>query len=140
MNKIKLKPYQTIGLSMIVFILFLAGVFIDQSNDFDNILKKPMYTIGTIEEISKEARSSDYFMYTYSYNGIEYKGGISVNTSENFKLNGKYYVIFEESNPKNGFLLPFYTFDDSIQNTNKYWRETPAQLDLKEIEHLMKNY
>lgn len=140
MKKIKLKPYQTIGLSMVVFILFLAGVFINQYNNHNNILKNPMYTIGTIVEISKEARSSDSFMYTYSYNGIVYKRGISVNTSENFKLNGKYYVIFEASKPKNGLILPFYTFNDSIQDTNKYWKETPAHLDLKEIENFMKNY
>lgn len=98
-----------------------------------------MYTIGTIEEVSKEARSSDSFMYTYNYKGIEYKRGISVNSSKEFKINGKYYVIFEENNPKNGLLLPFYTFDDSIQNTNTYWKEIPNHLNLNEIEHFMKN-
>lgn len=140
MKKIKLKPYQTTSLLLIIFILFYAGLFINQSNNFKNILKNPMYTIGTIEEISKEATSIDYFVYTYSYNGIEYKSGVSVIDSENFKLNGKYYVIFEASNPENGLLLPFYTFNDSIQDTDKYWNVTPAHLNFEDIKYYMENY
>lgn len=125
---------------MIVFILFLADVFIDQTNDRNNILKNPMYIIGTIVEISKNARSSDSFMYTYNYNGIKYKSGISVNSSKDFKLHGKYYVIFEESNPKNGLILPFYTFNDSIQDTDKYWNVTPEHLNIEDIKYFMRNY
>ncbi|MGV0923431.1 hypothetical protein [Empedobacter tilapiae] len=125
---------------MILFFVFIVIFYSYNKYERLKILDSPIYTIGTITELSKSAKSSDYYMYKYSYSNTSYKGGIGESSSNNLYVGKKYYIILEKNNPNNNMLLPFVILPDSTRSPNNGWEEMPKELNLNQIRTFLENY
>lgn len=137
-EKFNLKKY-LIGIGSFWAILLI--IYIIRNKNHNDILEKPMYTIGKIYEIKEYTRVSDSYMYNYHVGEKELRKGISANSSNNLFIGTRYLVIFEKGKPKNAMLLPFLIVPDSIlEAPSEGWKELPIPTDKKMIRHFLENY
>ncbi|MDM1544242.1 hypothetical protein OBK20_13250 [Empedobacter falsenii] len=127
-------------ISYILFFVFLIIFYLYNKNRRLKILDSPIYTIGTIIELSKSAKSGDYYMYKYTYKNVSYKRGIGESSSNNLYVGKKYYIILNKNKPKNAMLLPFVILPDSTKSPNNGWEEIPKELNLNQIKRFLENY
>ena len=80
-------------MSIILFFVFLI-VYLYHKNKWLKILDSSIYTIWTIIELSKNAKSSDYYMYKYTYNNRSYKGDVGESSSNNLYVGKKIIYYF----------------------------------------------
>lgn len=127
-------------ISMILFFVFIVIFYLYNKNRRLKILDSPIYTIGTITELSKSAKSGDYYMYKYTYKNISYKRGIGETSSNNLYVGKKYYIILNKNKPQSAMLLPFVILPDSTKLPNNGWEEMPKELNLNQIRTFLENY
>ena len=139
--KFKLSKTQQYFLGILFFAIFLIVVYFIKNNNFNKILINTKYTISEIYDLKRYARSSDSYMYSYKVNNLIFKQGISSNSSNNLFVGKRYFVVFEEGNPKNSMLIPFLFVPDSITKAPaEGWREPPIPIDKNEIKKFLENY
>lgn len=128
-------------ISSTLFLVFIVIFYSYHKNRRLKILDFPIYTIGTITELSKSAKSSDYYMYKYTYKNISYVRGIGENSSNNLYVGKRYFVISEEGDPDNSMLIPFIFVPDSITKApNEGWKNIPKGLNINQIKTFLENY
>jgi len=137
----KLSKTQQYFLGIIFFALFLIVIYFIKNKNFNKILINTKYTISEIYDLKHYSRSSDSYMYSYKVNNLIFKQGISSNSSNNLFVGKRYFVIFEEGNPKNSMLLPFLFVPDSITKApDEGWTKPPIPIDKNEIKKFLENY
>lgn len=103
-------------------------------------MNNPRYTIGETTKINSYKKRY-YFHYEYNFKNKKNEAGISSNSSNNLFVGKRYFVVFEEGDPKNSMLIPFLFVPDSITKApNKGWIQPPIPIDKNEIKKFLENY
>lgn len=134
MNKAQLReelrsilPY-LLFFTVLLSIIWLLDIF--QTNRINNIEKEMKVTVGTTKRRYKSGKSTWKIKYYYNYNNKQYVNN-SNNSNNIIVPDGKYYVVFEKSNPTNSLLIKIKISDTITNVPLKGWNFIPGNENLE---------